>query len=106
MSGRDEDDEIQGAEDRVLESLLSEVIGGARPPDVSAAVFARLRSAQAGAAQGSGTHPPGSGPLARARRGSCGRAWHSLASRRPASRCRCTSSPAVCTGAPPTRPPT
>lgn len=68
MSGRDEDDDIQGAEDRVLESLLSEVIGGARPPDVSAAVFARLRSAQAGAAQGSGTHPPGSGPRARARR--------------------------------------
>ncbi len=42
MNGRDDDD-IQGAEDRLLASMLGEVLGGTTPPDLSAAVVARLR---------------------------------------------------------------
>ena len=67
MSGRDEhDDDIQGPEDRVLESLLGGVIGGARPPDVSDAVLSRLQAARA--AHLPGTHLPGNRARALARR--------------------------------------
>lgn len=47
MSGSDQHDEFDGAEDRLLASMLGEVVGGAAPPDLGAKVAARLRHERA-----------------------------------------------------------